>query len=64
MEKCAFEKPHHCSALREKMCEGCSFRKSNEELNEGRRKAIDRINSLPTPKKSRIIRTYHKQWRS
>lgn len=63
MQKCAFECRNHCTALDEKRCIGCTFRKTQEELVEGRTKAFERINSLPTPKRLYILRTYHKQWR-
>ena len=63
MNTCAFDKDFMCEALREKSCEHCSFRKTEEELIEGRRKATMRINNLPKDKKNHIIRTYHKQGR-
>ena len=63
MEKCAFEKGNSCTALREKKCKFCTFRKTTEELISGRLKAIERIESLPTPKRHYIVHTYHKQWR-
>lgn len=63
MRKCAFDGGNCCTALVEKMCIGCSFKKTKNELIEGRRKALLRVNGLPNPKRTYIIRTYHKQWR-
>ena len=48
---CVFEKRGYdfalCSALKEKNCEGCRFRKTPEELEAGRKKAEARIKTLP-----------------
>lgn len=63
MKQCAFEVRNQCSALREKTCIGCTFRKSKEELEMGRKQAMDRILHLPNIKKTRIIHKYHKEWR-
>lgn len=41
--KCAFDYHGDCVALREKQCKGCSFYKTEEELNEGRKKAARRL---------------------
>ena len=47
MDKCAFEASKiKCSALKTKKCIGCAFRKSKEELKEGREKATDRLMTL------------------
>ena len=45
--KCAFEHGNKCIALTGKCCEGCRFRKTKRQIEEGRRKAKRRINSLP-----------------
>ena len=63
MRDCAFDEGKFCSALREKECIGCPFKKTRKELVEGRQRAMHRINSLPNPKKQYIIYTYHRQWR-
>lgn len=60
MDNCIFEKGNECNALREKKCEGCSFYKTEAELIEGRRKAQERIDSLPEKQRIHIIRTYYK----
>lgn len=36
-----------CSALTKKLCGGCRFYKTEEELKESREKALERINNLP-----------------
>ena len=59
MNKCAFDREDKCTALREKQCDGCRFRKTEQELNDGRQKAIDRINNLPYSKQIHITRKYH-----
>lgn len=47
MVKCVFEHGTKCVALTSKRCEGCHFRKTEKEAEEGRKKAKRRINSLP-----------------
>ena len=63
MNDCAFNEGRFCTALRKKECKNCTFKKTEEELIVGRRKAMVRIQSLPNPKRYYIIHTYHKQWR-
>ena len=63
MKDCAFDKSGYCTILRKKGCEGCSFKKTKEELIEGRQRAMERINALPNPKKYYIVHKYHEQWR-
>lgn len=41
--KCAFDLEDRCSALTEMRCKGCKFRKTKEELEEGRRKAKEKL---------------------
>lgn len=57
MNKCAFDKGYKCSALTTKECAWCKFRKTKQELEEGRRKAMERIETLPN--KYQIIEKYH-----
>lgn len=57
MDKCAFDKGYKCSALTSKMCAGCKFRKTKQELEEGRRKAMERIQE--SPNRDRIIEKYY-----
>lgn len=59
MNKCAFDRDCICTALSEKQCVGCGFRKTEEELKEGRRKATDRLISLPKATQTRIARKYY-----
>ena len=63
MRDCAFDAGKDCTALNEKKCSFCPFKKTQKELVKGRQRALCRINSLPNPKKQYIIHTYHRQWR-
>ena len=58
MNNCAFERGCECSALNVKLCEGCSFFKTKEELIASRDKAKERVNSLPSEQRSRIFNKY------
>ena len=62
MKRCAFDKGDFCTILKCKECSFCTFKKTREELIKGRQRAMIRINGLPTPKRSYIIHTYHKQY--
>lgn len=65
MTDCAFDKGEYCTALREKECNSCPFEKTREELVEGRRKALHRINNdIPKSTKFYIIHKYYRQWRT
>jgi hypothetical protein len=64
MNKCVFENENECIALKEKRCAFCAFRKTKEELIEGRRKATERIASLPEEQKKHIIRKYNQSIRA
>ena len=59
MSKCAFEWGSKCSALKEKQCEKCSFRKTAEQLEKGRKKARIRILNLPTETRTWIREKYY-----
>ena len=59
MNTCVFENGTDCNALRCKNCENCAFRKTREELIEGREKAIERIDNLPVEQRNHIIRKYY-----
>jgi hypothetical protein len=63
MNNCVFDGDTKCSALKEKRCEGCRFRKTNEELIEGREKAKARLKTLPEKMQERIHYKYHSQRR-
>lgn len=45
-ERCAFDYGESCKALKDKVCLGCSFYKTQEELDEGRDKAAKRVSEL------------------
>lgn len=59
MNTCTFDCGVFCSALTDKKCEGCKFRKSEDELLEGRQKAEKRIMKLPLIKQLHIHRKYY-----
>lgn len=56
--RCAFDRGTLCTALSEKKCHKCSFRKTPEELDAGRERAEDRIASLPEVQQEHIKKTY------
>lgn len=60
MERCVFENGRKCKALRERNCEKCSFRKTHEELVEGREKARERIENLPKEQHDAIMQKYYR----
>lgn len=59
MCKCAFERGFDCGALNSKQCVGCHFRKTEEELREGRMESANRILNLPEKQRGKILRKYH-----
>lgn len=63
MSKCTFEHGEHCEALTEKNCKGCKFRKTEEELDAGRKKAQMRLFMLSSNKLSAIRHKYYKGMR-
>lgn len=56
---CVFEHGIKCVALTEKRCEGCSFRKTKEEAEEGRKRARRRISSLSREQQIYIYDKYY-----
>lgn len=58
--RCAFDRGTLCTALSEKKCHKCSFRKTQEELDAGRERAEDRIASLPENHQEYIRFKYNK----
>lgn len=46
MEICAFDKGRFCSALKEKQCEWCRFRKTKEQLREEHARTRERIGQI------------------
>lgn len=63
MKDCVFDKDYKCIALTHKVCESCPFRKTEEELEEGRKKARARAKNLPEKQRKHIIKKYYKPWR-
>lgn len=63
MTKCAFEHGEYCDALTAKNCERCSFRKTQDELDAGRKKALCRLYMLPSGKLRKITSKYYKGMR-
>lgn len=59
MKDCAFNNGNKCIALNEKQCVGCPFRKTQEELDEGRQKALKRISKLPPKLQAHILTKYY-----
>lgn len=59
MTKCAFDLDGKCIALNEKDCVGCNFRKTKQELDEGREKADARIRALEPPLRHYLMRKYY-----
>ena len=58
MYECAFDRGEECAALKYKECKGCHFRKTKEELEEGREKARKRIESMPFVEREHIKQKY------
>lgn len=56
---CAFNKKGECTVLKETKCNKCSFRKTQKQLDEGRKRAKRRINALPTVERESIKKKYH-----
>ena len=59
MNKCAFDRECECSALNVKVCEGCSFFKTKEELIASREKAQARVDTLPKQQRAHIYDRYY-----
>lgn len=57
--ECVFDFGRRCVALTEKCCEGCRFRKTKEELDEGRKRAKNLINALPEERQNYIRDKYY-----
>ncbi len=59
MSDCYFKMSNKkCGVLTKKACRGCSFRKTKQELEDGRRKADERILSLPYEQRVHILNKY------
>lgn len=61
MIKCAFDREEKCTALTVKECEKCTFRKSKDELNEGRERAKDLLERLPREQREAIYDKYYRK---
>lgn len=60
MEDCVFDNGKTCAALSCKKCRKCSMRKTKTELEAGRAKAMDRLETLPPEQYDTIMRKYHR----
>lgn len=58
-EKCAFDREEKCAVLKEKLCFGCSFYKTKEELKEGREKAAKKVSQLEPALQEHIRHKYY-----
>jgi hypothetical protein len=60
MSKCVFDYGEDmCYAVTEKQCEGCKFRKTEKELQEGRDKATKRLMTLDRLRLNKIKQKYY-----
>lgn len=59
MNNCFAYKNRECIALKETKCKDCNFYKTKKEVEEGRKKAIERIKSLDKETRERINETYY-----
>ena len=60
MSKCVFENGNTCEALHTRNCEKCTFRKTRQELIEGRKRAWELLEKLPTARLERIEKKYYR----
>lgn len=58
-ERCAFDRGEDCGALKDKVCLGCSFFKTQEELDEGRDKAAIKVSQLEPKLRNHIRNKYY-----
>jgi hypothetical protein len=59
MERCAFDRGEKCSVLKGHECGKCTFRKTRDELINGRDKARERIDNLPREQYDAIMQKYY-----
>lgn len=59
MKDCFAYRQNGCTALKIRKCEGCSFYKTKEEYQLGRRLALERILSLDKDLQDHINKTYY-----
>lgn len=56
---CAFDNGNSCLVLNEKTCSGCTFYKTEEQLNEGRKKVDRLLKRLPPEQQRHYDEKYH-----
>lgn len=59
MEHCVFSGEVCCKILARDNCKGCSFMKNQKQLEEGREKALARLETLPIPQQLHIAKKYY-----
>ena len=59
MNECVFEIRGDCIALTEKRCEKCAFKKTRDELINGRMKFFDRLPLLPPARRIHLLEWYY-----
>ena len=60
--RCVFDRGGFCAALTSRECANCRFKKTKEELERGRRKAIVRVLGLPRQRFQYIKLTYKQKY--
>lgn len=60
--QCVFDRGGFCAALTSKECENCRFRKTKEELERGRKNAIEKVRRLPRQRFLYIKMTYKQKY--
>ena len=60
--RCVFDRGGFCAALTSRECAICRFKKTKEELEEGRKKAIMRVRGLPRQKFQYLKLTYKQKY--
>ena len=58
-KECAFYRDKTCAALKQKKCKGCRFFKTEEQLEEGRNRAKERVMKLPMEQRLHIASMYY-----
>lgn len=58
-EKCVFSRNGRCLCLTRKHCVECSFKKTREQLDDGRAKALEHIRTLPEEHQLSIYDKYY-----
>ena len=58
-DKCAFLRHERCVVLTDTVCSLCKYRKTEDQLNAGRDKALNRIRKLPLGQQDHIMNKYY-----